>query len=133
MYERRGDRESELAAAEAAFGPRGLLVRKLPVAYEVDFCVLRDERVIGVVEVKVRTRAYDTLLVSLHKAQALRRFAACGLIAWLLVQVPAGLYARRVLPDEPLDVRWGGRKDRGDWQDMEPVAHFPMVGMRRVC
>lgn len=132
LYESAEDRTRELVAAEAAFGPHGLSVRKLPLAYEVDFAVLRGERVIGVAEVKVRGRAYDTLMLSLHKLQALRRFASTGLLAWVLVSVPAGLYARRIDPDEPLDVRWGGRLDRGDWQDMEPVAHLPMVGMRRV-
>jgi hypothetical protein len=132
MYESARDRELERAVAGAAFEPHGLSVRKLPLAYEVDFAVLRGERVIGVVEVKIRGRAYETLMLSLHKLQALRRYAGSGLRAWLLVSVPAGVYAKRIRPDEPIDVRWGGRTDRGDPQDVEPVVHLPMATMRRV-
>ncbi len=119
--------------AESVFQPYGLTLAKLPVAYEVDFAVARGERVVGVAEVKVRGRYYATLMVSLHKAQALRRFAADGLRAWLVLCVPGGVYVRRLTPDERLDIRMGGRTDRGDWQDVEPVAHFPMLGMRRVA
>jgi hypothetical protein len=133
MYESAHDRERERAVAEATFGPHGLSVRKLPLAYEVDFAVLRGERVVGVVEVKVRGRAYETLLLSLHKLQALQRCARSGLRAWVLVSVPEGVYAQRIRPDEPVDVRWGGRTDRGDPQDVEPVAHLPMAAMRRVA
>lgn len=132
-YESERDREREQAVALAAFGPLGLTVAKLPLAYEVDFAVMRGERVVGVAEVKVRSRAYETVLLSLRKVQALERHARCGLIAWLLVAVPEGVYAQRVLPGERLDVRWGGRADRGDWQDREPVVHLPMSVMRRVA
>ena len=132
-YESERDREREQVVARAVFEPLGLVVAKLPMAYEVDFAVMRGERVVGVAEVKVRSRAYETVLVSLHKVQALRRAAQMGLRAWLLVAVPAGVYAHRVAPAGALDVRWGGRADRGDWQDMEPVVHVPFAGMTRVA
>lgn len=131
-YESEADRARELAVARAVFQPYGLTVLKLPIAYEVDFAVLRGERVVGFAEVKVRKRAYDTLMLSLHKAEALRRLAT-GFRSWLLVAVPAGVYARRFVIAERFDVRVGGRSDRGDWQDVEPVAHFPMLGLKRVC
>lgn len=132
-YESGRDRERERSVIAAAFGAHGVEAVKLARAYEVDFALMRGERVMGVAEVKVRNRAYDTLMLSLHKAQALRRFAADGLRAWLVVCVPAGIYARRIAADERLDIRLGGRVDRGDWQDIELVAHFPMVGMKRVA
>jgi hypothetical protein len=132
-YESADDRAGEWAAVDAAFGPLGLRCVKLPRAYEVDFGVLRGDVLMGVCEVKVRSRAYETVMLSLHKAQALRRFAREGMRAWLLLSLPTGLYARRIAPDEQLDVRLGGRADRGDWQDIEPAAHFPVVGMARVA
>lgn len=132
-YESADDRTRELAVAQAVFDPYGVTLAKLPVAYEADFAVVRGERVIGVAEVKVRSRAYETLLLSLHKAQSLRGFAQCGLRAWLLLCVPSGVYVRRVEPWDLADIRMGGRTDRGDWQDVEPVVHVPMLGMKRVA
>lgn len=133
MYESASDRSRERSVADAVFQPYGLEPVKLPVAYELDFAVMRGATMVGVAEVKVRDRAYGTLMLSLHKAQALRRFADEGLIAWLLVHVPAGIYVKRMLTGERLNIRLGGRADRGDWQDIEPVAHFPMLGMKRVA
>lgn len=118
---------------EAVVEPYGLKAMKLPRTYEVDYGVTRGDELVGVAEVKVRGRAYDTLMLSLHKAQALRRFAHEGLRAWLVACVPSGVYVRRISARERFDIRLGGRTDRGDWQDVEPVAHFPMVGMRRVA
>lgn len=132
-YETADDRTRELAVAQAVFDPYGVTLAKLPVSYEADFAVVRDGRVIGVVEVKVRSRAYDTLMLSLHKAQTMRRYAECGLRAWLVLCVPTGVYARQVTASDLADIRMGGRTDRGDWQDVEPVVHVPMLGMRRVA
>ena len=132
LYETSGDRDRERQVVEAVFEPYGLRAVKLPRAYELDFAVLRGERMLGMCEVKVRGRAYDTLMLSWHKAQALRAAAREGLIAWLVVALPEGIYTQRVGADAAFDLRMGGRQDRGDWQDMEPVAHFPMAGMQRV-
>lgn len=134
-YERELDRERERAVVETVFHPYGMRTWKLPASYEVDFGLTREgeDALLAVAEVKVRGRAYDTLLLSMHKAQALRRFAAEGFRAYLLVALPAGIYVKRVQPDERFEVRMGGRRDRGDWQDIEPCAHFPMLGMRKVA
>lgn len=132
LYETPGDRDRERQVVDAVFGPYGLRAEKMPRAYELDFAVLRGLQVMGMAEVKVRSRAYDTLMLSWHKALALREAARAGLIAWIVVALPEGIYTQRVGADDPIDLRWGGRTDRQDWQDMEPVAHFPMARMQRV-
>lgn len=105
---------------------------KMPKAYEVDFAVMRSGRVVGVVEVKVRSRHYPEIILSLHKAQALRRFAAWGLHARLIVATPEGVFLHRVT-SEVTPITLGGRTDRGDPDDVEPVVRYPVAGMRRVC
>lgn len=130
LYESERDRERELSVMQAALAGRDVSAVKLPAAYEVDFGLMREGKLIGVAEVKVRSKAFDTLMLSLHKARALRAFAEDGLEAWVVACVPEGIYALAVKADELFDLRLGGRSDRGDWQDIEPVVHFPMPPLR---
>lgn len=131
IYESDSDRTRERAVVESLLSGGPTQPQKLPIASEVDFSLVRDGRVVGVMEVKVRKRAYDTMFVSLHKAQALRRFAAEGLRAWLVFALPEGVLSQPIAPDAVFDIRMGGRADRGDWQDRDLVAHFPTHAMRR--
>lgn len=105
----------------------------MPKAYEVDFAVVRAGRVIGVAEVKVRRRQHSDLLLSMRKGEALRRFAARGLHARLVVAVPQGVFVYRVATNDRPELCMGGRSDRGDPDDQEPMERYPWAGMRRVC
>lgn len=78
------------------------------------------------VEVKIRQRAYDRYMLSLHKATTMLVMAATS--AFMPVLVVAWTDKREVGVCDLRSVRMepgiGGRKDRGDEQDVEPVVFF---------
>ena len=125
-YETAEDRRAEAEVALKVASLFQLTPRKLPEQYRVDYALL-DERGYPKMFVEVKCRAvlkatYPTLILSMMKADAGRRMTAmtglpfivaaswkdCAGMAWINPDRPPG----------PL--RYGGRKDRGDWQDMEP-------------
>lgn len=107
---------------------------KLARAYQLDFALCRDDAVQAWAEVKVRTKRYPTYMLSLHKwLAAVELHERTGLPALLVVQWPDLLaYCALSGLRRPLSVTMGGRRDRGDWQDMEPVVHIPLEFFNRV-
>ena len=101
---------------------------KMPRAYEVDFAMLDGPDYVGCAELKCRnytSTAFKSLILSLHKLDALKRWRRYG---------SASLYVRfidtdlvfPIADDLTLDIRFAGRTDRGDWQDSEPCIHIPI-------
>lgn len=104
--------------------------RKLPLSYRLECAIehIPTGKVTGFCEFKRRRNLrthYPTLMLSLHKY---RELAACSEFSDALLFVRwndrDGLY--EVNKHANPDIRWGGRKDRGDWQDREPVVHIPV-------
>ena len=104
---------------------------KLAIKYGVDFALVRHQIVCAFVEIKARTTPrdrYPTYMISLDKmVRAGDLYSATGLPVFLVVGWTDGagwtsLHQR----DWARDVRIGGRTDRGDAQDTEPVVHIPV-------
>ena len=104
--------------------------RKLPLSYQLE-CAMEHTptgKVMGFCESKRRKNLrekYPTLILSLHKyreLQAVREFAT----ALLFVRWDDRDGVHEITEYADADIRWGGRKDRGDWQDEEPVVHIPV-------
>ena len=104
--------------------------KKLPLAYRVECAAISSltGKVEGFCELKCRSvlmSDYPTLILSLHKWDDLIRYSRYG---W------SSLFVRWQDYDAVLDVKstsnyritFGGREDRGDWQDVEPVVHIPV-------
>ena len=89
------------------------------------------------VEVKIRTtpmNAYKTYLVSSAKMENLQASAA-GHKAALLVRWKDAMAVYYVQPEGvPADVRveMGGRRDRGQTNDIELVWHIPISKFKRI-
>ena len=102
-------------------------LRKLPRSYSIDYMLMRDSVVIAWLEVKCRDKRYDTLILSLGKVMEGRRLSReTGRPFVVVVSLPDGDFWKVVTPDESLVIALGGRVDRNDPADMEPVAHFDM-------
>ena len=108
-------------------------LKKLPISYRVDFAILDGTTVQGFCELKCRavaSKTYDTLILSLGKWEALLnlRRSAENMRSRICVRYTDGDFWYSVREDSPKEVtvKWGGRSDRGDWQDMEPVVHIPI-------
>ncbi len=124
--ESRADEEAFAAVAEKLWNVQ---LRKLPIAYGLDFAALRGVEVKSLIEFKRRHRTfdqYDTTFLSAQKVMAAQRLAgATGLPTLFVVKFDDKFAYVNIL-----SVIWRfefrGRTDRGDWQDEEPVAVIPM-------
>lgn len=109
---------------------------KLPMRYGLDFAAIRNGKVVGFVELKVRGNpvgSYQTFMLSTHKFMSARALHdTTGLPCTLAVSwsdVWGYLPMANAFPDENgrsrFEIGFGGRWDRGDDQDVEPVFLIP--------
>jgi len=128
-------RETQLVREFVARLVRRCEMRKIGGYSELDFALVEpgDEGIYAFVEAKNRDYAsttFQTLMLSLHKWQALKRdgpHAEVGGI--LLVRWSDGVVGFLHERDWPraLPARWGGRSDRGNPNDKEPVVDLPIA------
>jgi hypothetical protein len=136
IYERPEDIAAERTALDKACEVWKCTAEKLPMKYELDYLLLREGRGVAWLEIKSRTNArpaYPTYMISLSKVMAARRLSeASQLPSFLLVQWSDACGYVRL--DSLLDFRTavGGRTDRGDEQDIEPVALIPVGEFARL-
>jgi len=127
MYETEADRRKEQALADA-FAAHGYDFYKLPIQYRLDFVVFKDSKAKAFIEVKhrnVRLLQYNTAMVSLSKVLQARLLTQhTGLPAYLL-NVYIDNIARIDFANE-YEIGKGGRSDRGDAQDADICAYFPI-------
>lgn len=103
--------------------------RKLPIRYGLDFAAIRSGKVVSFMELKVRSNsvtAYPTFMLSVHKfmsADALT--VATGLPCVLAVSWSDAWGYINMKDRGDFEVGFGGRVDRGDDQDVEPVFLIP--------
>lgn len=133
-YEKKENRRKELQAADVIrklwWPDQRTQVQHLPVKSVLDLAFVRDSVILGFGEVKVRTNDHDrypTYMLSLEKwmtGVALRK--NLRLPVWLFVQFADQLMWAPFAHVEGIEVGMGGRYDRGDPQDVEPVALIPL-------
>ena len=130
IYEKPEDIVAERTALDKACEVWKCVAEKLPMKYELDYLLLREGKGVAWLEIKSRTNtrlAYPTYMISLGKIMAARRLSeASQLQSFLLIQWSDACGYIRI--DSLLDFRTavGGRTDRGDEQDIEPVAMIPV-------
>jgi len=127
MYETQFDRKKEQALADA-FAEHGYEFYKLPIQYRLDFVVFKDNEAKAFIEVKhrnVQLFQYDTAMISLSKViQARLLTQHTGLPAYLLNVYKDNIARFDFAGDYTLGK--GGRFDRGDSQDADICAYFPI-------
>lgn len=108
---------------------------KLPIAYKADYALMRDGELKAFAEIKCRKVThdkYDTIILSLLKWHDINALAQrVNVPAMLVVRYTDGVYTipLREVPDS---IEIGGRVDRGDDRDVEPVVHYRVDRMKRV-
>jgi hypothetical protein len=131
-YETKSDRNNEQRVVEHICARWDCAYVKMPKRYELDYALHRQNEVIAFVEVKCRNYTLEDIgqmggyMLSLAKwnaAQALTGFT--GRPFYLAVQTLCGGWVARFRDFESTDIRIGGRTDRKDWQDTEPVVMIP--------
>jgi len=130
MYETQEDLFREVSFIERICTLWGCDSRKLPIRYKMDYALLRDGIIRAFLEVKTRAYTRDhfsSYMISMEKvetAQEHSRFAGVPAILAVKWQDEAGYIVLNNLKGVTLG--FGGRVDRDDAQDMEPVVYIPI-------
>jgi hypothetical protein len=129
MYENSATLEAERRAIMRYAKAWDYDVRKLPIRYNIDYAMMSQTKITAWAEVKCRNvdvNQYPSLMISAEKIWAGLRMAAISNIPFILIiEWLDVLGSLEVKKEHALDVRIAGRKDRDDWQDMEPMIFFP--------
>ena len=127
IYETIQDLTNESSVMYALSEKFNCTFRKMPRKYGLDYAALRDGRVVAFLEVKCRTcrsDKYEEYMLSLHKVMAATKLSSTtNLPCFLVVAWTDAIgYTHISAPS----VGFGGRQDRNDNDDMEPVALIPI-------
>jgi len=132
-YETESDLATEQDMMRSLCEGKGYSWRKLPLTYKADFVVHQNNQIISFVECRKRSNAsnkYPTLIVSLQKVVTIRELAkACNVPAYILAGFTDGLFLLDMAQEFKTSI--GGHQNRGDWQDIEIVAHFDLQNAKR--
>ena len=135
MYEDESDLAKERAVVRTLSETLGCTFRKLPLSYGLDYALIKDDRIVTILEIKCRdnsSQMYDTIMVSLLKRmKALEIRKAANVTTQLVIGYTDGVYMID-FAEKPDLVSVGGRKDRGDSADIEPVVHYNVARLKRV-
>lgn len=129
-YETQYDREKETAFSTILSDSFRCRLYKLPLRYGLDFSAVRDGRVVAFIETKVRTNPvgqYPTYMVSAGKfmyADSITRVTGLNCLLAVMWSDAWGYTDLVMKPEITLSI--GGRTDRGDGQDVEPVCLIPI-------
>lgn len=135
-YERDDHLREEEAAIDALQAVWGVVARKTPKYYKIDYAICNAVGVVvGWVEVRGKTfprSQYATFYTSLEKYLSVCRFQyATAKPAFLLVKWSDCILIYRMSVDDcrRRKITVGGRtvNSRGDDQDIEPVIHIPVA------
>lgn len=137
QYESAHDRQAELEIITEFCEVKNRGFAKLPKKYFLDWAILRNGRMSGFVETKDRPTLehgqYDSLFIAadkvLHAQQLFRSSIFDGMHTLFVVRFADKRIGFVDLFDWDY-VAMGGRGDRGDEDDREPMAHYYWTKVR---
>ena len=128
MYENDLNLTSEKKVISYISESWGVASFKLPLSYKLDYSMYRNGKLVGFAEVKCRTHnfgTFPTYIISLSKvmkARSLGKFTNTTpilLVSWLDKIAYLDFFST-------FTIKQGGRSDRKDWQDQEPMCHYDL-------
>lgn len=137
-YETQSDLKREEEVAEILAEQWGVVAKKLPRFYHFDYAlcdyipdVNYNEQwpIKAMVEIKNRTvvsHRYDTVIIGLDKLMEADKVARVSDCMILLVYRFTDRICYYQIGQEKLDLTMGGRRDRNDKEDHNPVVHIPI-------
>jgi hypothetical protein len=127
IYETADDRNKEDAIVDLLEAKWSCKFTKIPIRYNLDFVISRNNKVLAYSELKVRKYSMEKIgqmggyMMSLGKWSAAKQLCeASSLPFMLIVQTLDGLYSMKEKKFIADQIIIGGRADRNDWQDIEP-------------
>lgn len=135
LYETAGHLAKESATKALLEKKFNCTLSKIPMKMGLDFAALRNGEVVAFLELKCRNATaeqYPTYMLSLHKLMAAKNLtSATNLPCFLAVQWTDNI-GFVALPPPDMKIRLGGRADRNDPDDIEPVVHFPISRFKMI-
>ena len=137
-YESPEDLKNEKEIADFVERKYGIMLRKMPDRYYIDFMAFKDQSAVGVVEIKRRYRTvgkFSTLFLNLDKwTHGTKFFYDHGLPVSFVVGFDDGIYRYKYQTEDKqmFQIKFAGREDRGDPQDMEPVVQIPIGRLEKL-
>jgi len=129
LYETEKHLEAEARTAELLAKAWHCEFHKMPIRYNLDFVAKRGDIALSFCEFKTRNYTMEKIgemggyLISIGKwASAKALCEASGLPFTLIVTATDGIWYYPVKDFKPDGVLVRGRKDRNDWQDIEPCV-----------
>lgn len=137
LYETQKDLAHEKYVAKKIATAYGLRLQKMHKKLSIDFMAFNKSGLaVAVIEVKrrhSRHNKYPTIILSLMKFnRGVEFYRSNNLNFIFVVEFDDGIYAYQYLPDDIFKISFGGRTDRGDSQDMEPVIQIPINKMEKI-
>lgn len=130
LYETHIDVKNELAVINTVAVLARMEAVKLPIRYSVDFALIKDKSIRAWIEVKCRKNqqaAYSTLMISAAKLMdGVNLATQSGRPFFLIVRWTDKLGRLKINDLTNYNLGFGGRKDRSDAQDLEPVYEIPI-------
>lgn len=127
QYETEESLSVEKEIAQQVCNQWGVSMRKLPKYYSADYFILANDKPRAFCEIKSRSyphSKFNSYQISLKKYMALRELTReTGLSSIIIVRFGDGsLFYHVVDTEDNVPIVYGGRTDREDWQDVEPLA-----------
>ena len=140
FYEQETDRVNEREVVLSWLkNNKNFHVKKLRTRYVLDFGVFKSNSNEMVCAVEVRCRdvmpdTYPDIMCNLLKHRLAEVFDNYNIPTYFLVRFKNGdIYAHKFNLDKGhYTVKYGGRTDRNDWEDMEPILCIPMAEFKKV-
>lgn len=129
LYETAENLKQEKAVADFASRKWGCSFAKLKKAYALDYAIIRDKKVVSFAEIKCRKYSMEKLdsmggfMISLHKWIEAKNICQVSSVPFsLIIKTEDGVWLHKTEDFSNDGVIIGGRYDRGDSQDVEPVV-----------
>lgn len=136
LYETKQDLHNEQQVADILSLEWGVEVVKLPIKYGADYGIYKGGILRGWMEIKCRnvpSTKYPDVILSVEKWSKAMHFAQMTASKFILVVAfTDGIFYSEESKQQYRDAHYGGRTDRKDWQDMEPVVRIPIEDFKRV-
>jgi hypothetical protein len=129
LYETQGNLDAERAIVLDVERRWKCKAHKLPIQYKIDYALTREKKIVAAAEIKVRTTPHDkypTYMLSLSKIQAAVDLSKTLSVPVMLIVKWSDVIGVVDLSKAGKLFEIGGRKDRDDWQDCEPVGLIPV-------
>lgn len=127
MYESEQDRINQRKAVSLLCSKWDCSLIETPPAYPFDYMLMRHDKAVAFLEVKVRNKDYGNLMLSLHKWTDGRFLSDMTKLPFMLAWVVKShgrveIRCIDVGKAEAVRIGYGGRQDRSDGYDLEPVV-----------